>query len=57
MIPDLATWCQCLALYVTVVAGHQPSRLANLMGYHSLITRAGNKFKWPSWVIYNQNFR
>ena len=57
VIPDMATWSQCFALYVAVLGAHQPSRLADLMGYHSLIARASKKFKWPSWVVYDQNFR
>ena len=37
MIPDYATWSQCNALYVAVLAAQQPGRLADLMGYQSLI--------------------
>ncbi len=27
------------------------------MGYQALIAKASKKFKWPSWVVYDQNFR
>lgn len=57
VIPDLATWLQCYALYTTVLLAHQPGRLADLMGYQALIAKASKKFKWPSWVVYDQNFR
>ena len=56
VIPDLATWSQCFALYVTALAPSQP-RLADLMAYQSLIAKVSAKFKWPSWVVYDQNFR
>ena len=52
MIPDYVTWS-----HVAVLAAHQPERLADLMGYQSLIARVSKKYKWPSWVIYDQNFR
>ncbi len=57
IIPDLATRAQCFAIYVAVRGAHQPNKLADLMGYQSLVARASKKFKWPSWVIYDQNFR
>ena len=57
VIPDLATWSQCFALYVAVLAPHQPARLADLMAYQSLIAKVRAKFKWPSWVVYDQNIR
>ena len=56
VIPDLATWSQCFALYVAVLAPSQP-RLADLMAYQSLIAKVSAKFKWPSWVVYDQNFQ
>ena len=46
-----------LSLYVAVLAPHQPERLPELMAYQSLIAKASAKFKWPSWVAYDQNFR
>ena len=57
VIPDLATWSQCYALYVAALVPHQPERLPELMAYQSLIAKASTKYKWPSWVVYDQNFR
>ena len=56
-IPDLATWSQCFALFTAVVAKKRPDRVPELMAYMSIITKASQKYKWPSWVIYDQNFR
>ena len=44
VIPDLATWSQCYAIYVAVLAAHQPERLPELMAYQSLIAKASAKF-------------
>ena len=57
IIPDLATWSQCYAVYVAVLATAQPERLPDLMAYFSLIARASLKYRWLSWVVYDQNFR
>ena len=57
VILDFAMWSQCYAIYVAVLALHQPERLPELMAYQSLIAKASTKFKWPSWVVYDQNFR
>ena len=57
MIPDLSTWPQCYSLYVAVVAGNQPERILELMAYQSLIVRTSTRYKWPAWLVYDQNFR
>ncbi len=61
IIPDLATWSQCFALYVAIVAKHQakhqPHRVQELMAYQSIIAKASLKYKWLAWVVYDQNFR
>ena len=57
MIPDLATWSQCYAVYVAVLAKERPERLPDLMAYQPLIARASRKYRWPSWLVYDQNFR
>lgn len=57
MIPDLATWVQCFSVYVAVLARKQPERVPDLLGYAAGIARASKKFKWPAWIVYDQNFR
>ena len=57
IIPDLATWMQCYAIYVAVKGGHSPDVVPELMAYQAIIAKASRKFKWPSWVVYDQNFR
>ena len=54
LIPDLATWVQCFALYLAVLAPQQPSRIPDLMAYMSCIAKASQKYNWPSWLVYDQ---
>ena len=51
VIPDLATWLQCFTIYVAVIASKQLSCLPDLLAYMSIITKASQKFLWPSWVV------
>ena len=57
LIPDLATWVQCFSIYTAVLCSQTPERLADLLGYAAFIAKCSQKFKWPSWVVYDQNFR
>ncbi len=49
-----STWSQCFALYVAVLA---PGRIADLMAYQAIIAKTSMKYRWPAWIVYNQNFR
>ena len=57
MIPNLATWLQCFALYMVVVTDKEPDRTSNLLAYMVTIAKASVKYSWPSWVVYDQNFQ
>jgi hypothetical protein len=51
LIPDLATWIQCFAVYMGVVTEHDPGRTKSLLAYLSTIAKASAKYSWPSWVV------
>ena len=57
MIPDLATWLQCFCIYATIITEHEPARTKSLLAYATIISKASLKYAWPSWVVYDQNFR
>lgn len=57
LITDLATWSQCFAIYAAVVSTQFPERSASLWAYMANIAKASARYKWPSWVIYDLNFR
>ena len=48
---------QCYAIFTAVIASKNPARLPDLMAYMIIIAKASQKFAWPSWVVYDQNFR
>ena len=57
IIPELETWLQCFAVYVATFSTNYPKRVPDLMVYQTTIAKASQKYRWPSWVVYDQNFR
>ena len=57
LIPDLPTWIQCFTLYLAVITEKEPSRTKPLLAYMNTIVKASMKYKWPSWIVYDQNYR
>ena len=57
IIPDLATWTQCFAIYAATLGSKQPARIPELMAYQTIIAKVSQCYRWPSWVVYDQNFR
>ena len=57
VIPDLGVWVQCFAIYMAVICTRHPERLPDLLGYMCHICRASERYKWPSWIVFDQNFR
>ena len=35
----------------------QPKRIPDLLAYMATIAKASQKYWWPSWLVYDQNFR
>ena len=56
LIPDFPTWAQCFAIFTAVLGTYNPALLPDLMAYLSDTATHAKRFKWPSWVIYDQNF-
>jgi len=56
-IPDFFTWAQCFLLYATVVVSQDPARAADLNCYMYSMAHQAKRFRWPSWIVYDQNFR
>ena len=56
-IPDLATWVQCFAIYSAVLLAKHPERAQSLLMYSATIACLSKKFRWPSWIIYDQYIR
>ena len=56
LIPDRATWLQCFALYMAIIVTKHLERMTSLL-YMASIEKLSQKFKWPSWVIYDHSYR
>ena len=57
LIPDLATWVQCFGIYAAIITSKEPDRMKNLLAYMCQIAKCSLKYKWPSWAVYDLNFR
>ncbi len=57
IIPDLAIWSQCFAIYAAVVLTSQPARAPSMLMYMATIAKLSKKFHWPTCIIYDHNFR
>ncbi len=42
---------------MAVATSRYPARVPNLIGYMLNIVRVSQKYKYPAWVVYDQNFR
>ena len=57
LIADLTSWMQGFAILLIVICSQSPGHLNDLIGYMCNIVKASHRYKWPLWVIYDQNFR
>ena len=56
-IQDFCTWAQCFILYMTVLVSRFLEKAKDLAAYMYRTACHAKRFKWPSWVAYDQNFR
>ena len=47
----------CSTQYNTIMLQEHPDRAAEMMAYQTAIAKASQRYKWPSWVIYDATFR
>ena len=57
LVSDLAAWLQCVAPYAAAVNQSQPERMAEMIAYQTIIAKASQRYRWPSWAIYDNTFR
>ena len=48
---------QCFSIYAAALCAKYPTRLSELMAYQTIIAKASQRYRWSSWVVYDQNFR
>ena len=56
-VASILQWVECFHTYIGVAVQQQPTRIADLLAYASLIVHAARKFKGEGWVQYDRNFR
>ena len=57
LIPELGTWVQCFSLYTAALLTKHPHRATSLMLYQKNIGYLSQRFRWPTWVLYDYSFR
>ena len=57
LIPDINTWIQCFSVYTAIVVHYFPERATSMLMYTASMGKLSQKFRWPSWVIYDQAYR
>ena len=55
-IPDFTTWAQCFVLYAAAILQRQPGQATDLMIYFFILASNARRYRWPSCLIYDQNF-
>ena len=56
-IQDIAMWIQVYSIYMLILSTRYPEVLPELIGYQLLIVKHSRKFRYPSWLHYDIEFR
>lgn len=54
---SIVEWVQGFGIYTAVLSKFQPNRVADLLGYQTLILQAYTDFKGDRWQNYDRTFR
>ena len=56
-VTDIMEWVQCFGIYVAIISSSKPKRVADLIGYQSIIIGASQIGREGKWVTYDRRFR
>ena len=56
-VNNIINWIQCFGIYIAVLSRSTPERVADLVGYQSLIISASHYQCAGHWVVYDRRFR
>ena len=56
-VSDIIDWIQCFAVYMAIISRQKPKRVADLLGYQSIIIGTSRDCREGKWVIYDCRFR
>ena len=55
-VSNIVDWIQCFAVYIAIISRQKPKRVADLLGYQSLIIGASMHCHEGKWVVYDCRF-
>jgi len=56
-VVDIVDWIQCFGIYIAIISRTKPKRIADLIGYQSLIIGASQLCHDGQWILYDRRFR
>ena len=56
VVSHIIDWVQCFAIYKAIISRQKPKRVANLLGYQSLVIGASQDCHEGQWVTYDRRF-
>ena len=56
-VNNILDWIQCFGVYMAILSRSAPQRVADLVGYQSLIISASLYYREGRWAIYDRRFR
>ena len=56
-IVDIATWIEVFSIYILVLSSRFPEFLPNLISYQLTIVKLSKRFRYPSWLYYDVEYR
>ena len=56
-ISDIVDWIQCFGIYMAIISRSKPKRIADLIGYQSIIIGASQLGHEGRWILYDCRFR
>jgi len=56
-ILDIVDWIQCFSIYITIISRSKPKRIADLIGYQSIIIGGSQLGHEGRWILYDHRFR
>ena len=56
-ISSIIEWIQSYGIYTAILSKSQPHRVADLLGYQTLVLQAYQEFRGDSWLRYDHTFR
>ena len=56
-ICDIVDWIQCFGIYMAIISRSKPKRIADLIGYQSIIIGASQLGHEGRWILYDRHFR